>query len=139
MRISDWSSDVCSSDLDFRLILIPEGIGYRLNRRGKALDSQEIVDLDRASIDEFDLSRWGFVVTCRFTLNWEPISVGCHESEHVGPSSIVGEACDFVSQLQIVMMLKRHDQKSGDALRNSHAELFSKSEGSRVGKECVRT
>src|SRR3546814_8700778 len=87
MRISDWSSDVCSSDL-------------------------------------FDLSRWGFVVTCRFTLNWEPIRVGCHESEHVGPSSIVGEACDFVSQLQIVMMLKRHDQKSGDALRNSHAELF---------------
>src|SRR3546814_13908293 len=64
-----------------------------------------------------------FVVTCRFTLNWEPIRVGCHESEHVGPSSIVGEACDFVSQLQIVMMLKRHDQKSGDALRNSHAEL----------------
>src|SRR3546814_6860629 len=96
MRISDWSSDWCSSDLcrrhdklrDFRLILIPEGIGYRLNRRGKALDSQEIVDLDRASIDEFDLSRWGFVVTCRFTLNWEPIRVGCHESEHVGPSSI---------------------------------------------------
>src|SRR3546814_12720978 len=109
---------------DFRLILIPEGIGYRLNRRGKALDSQEIVDLDRASIDEFDLSRWGFVVTCRFTLNWEPIRVGCHESEHVGPSSIVGEACDFVSQLQIVMMLKRHDQKSGDALRNSQSELF---------------
>src|SRR3546814_6108975 len=89
MRISDWSSDWCSSDLcrrhdklrDFRLILIPEGIGYRLNRRGKALDSQEIVDLDRASIDEFDLSRWGFVVTCRFTLNWEPIRVGCHRSE----------------------------------------------------------
>src|SRR3546814_2172714 len=77
MRISDWSSDVCSSDLhdklrDFRLILIPEGIGYRLNRRGKALDSQEIVDLDRASIDEFDLSRCGCVVTCRFPLNWEP-------------------------------------------------------------------
>src|SRR3546814_11206542 len=75
-------------------------------------------------MEEVDLSRWGFVVTCRFTLNWEPIRVGCHESEHVGPSSIVGEACDFVSQLQIVMMLKRHDQKSGDALRNSHAELF---------------
>src|SRR3546814_7130391 len=104
MRISDWSSDVCSSDL---------GIGYRLNRRGKALDSQEIVDLDRASIDEFDLSRWGFVVTCRFTLNWEPIRVGCHESEHVGPSSIVGEACDFVSQLQIV------DRKS-TRLNSSH-------------------
>src|SRR3546814_15893461 len=104
MRISDWSSDVCSSDL-------------------------------------FDLSRWGFVVTCRFTLNWEPIRVGCHESEHVGPSSIVGEACDFVSQLQIVMMLKRHDQKSGDALRNSHAELFCsmRSEERRVGKECVST
>src|SRR3546814_15095611 len=127
MRISDWSSDVCSFDL--------------------------IVDLDRASIDEFDLSRWGFVVTCRFTLNWEPIRVGCHESEHVGPSSIVGEACDFVSQLQIVMMLKRHDQKSGDALRNSHAELFcsmmaaegscacgsDRSEERRVGKECVST
>src|SRR3546814_8801163 len=27
MRISDWSSDVCSSDLSYRLVVIADGVG----------------------------------------------------------------------------------------------------------------
>src|SRR3546814_13167351 len=42
MRISDWSSDVCSSDLDERLVAVPLVPGFEVQRR-EAADRGAIV------------------------------------------------------------------------------------------------
>src|SRR3546814_5683686 len=42
MRISDWSSDVCSSDLDERLVAVPLVPGFEV-QRGEAADRGAIV------------------------------------------------------------------------------------------------
>src|SRR3546814_15135660 len=49
MRISDWSSDVCSSDLrKVRLLLGEKGVGYELVRESPWERRDEFIDLNPA-------------------------------------------------------------------------------------------
>src|SRR3546814_5045762 len=49
MRISDWSSDVCSSDLGGRLLL-QEGDGIALQRQQPAVGSDDLVLVEGAAL-----------------------------------------------------------------------------------------
>src|SRR3546814_13449524 len=49
MRISDWSSDVCSSDLGGRLLL-QEGDGIGLQRQQPAVGSDDLVLVEGAPL-----------------------------------------------------------------------------------------
>src|SRR3546814_2890138 len=54
MRISDWSSDVCSSDLFVRLREIPVGRELHLVQQGFPVDSRPVrlVDVGPLSLDK---------------------------------------------------------------------------------------
>src|SRR3546814_15710516 len=56
MRISDWSSDVCSSDLHSYLRTALEKIGYTVELRGKH-GTFEIVGVPKAAREEFSQRR----------------------------------------------------------------------------------
>src|SRR3546814_10512836 len=45
MRISDWSSDVCSSDLDLAIAYVEDQISVRMNEAIKAAMAAKKVDL----------------------------------------------------------------------------------------------
>src|SRR3546814_12758728 len=59
MRISDWSSDVCSSDLQLQLRLAAPASGFAL-RFGKAAHALKAIDDHHAELDlPLDLSQGG--------------------------------------------------------------------------------
>src|SRR3546814_8761656 len=73
MRISDWSSDVCSSDLDHTAYLLGRGIGQRgeaVRRPGVVDHAGEGADFGCGSEEPFHLIRIG--------------QVGLHD--HAGPA-----------------------------------------------------
>src|SRR3546814_11163046 len=116
MRISDWSSDVCSSDLDLR-------------RRGISADDHRdapsgIVDVD---------------IACRqFAM---PAAIHVDPGDRAGPPLARVEAQQPVAQrrrrqiLHLRVIGAAHPEAAGlDAFR-----AILRSAERRVGKECVRT
>src|SRR3546814_7945760 len=52
MRISDWSSDVCSSDLDAPALVIPTAVGANLHRAVAGAFGMPLLDRRQLARDE---------------------------------------------------------------------------------------
>src|SRR3546814_8778673 len=72
MRISDWSSDVCSSDLTFGYLQLMEGINFAVIAMGLFAFAEIISMLDRSEARRSEERRVGqeCVSTCRS--RWSP-------------------------------------------------------------------
>src|SRR3546814_8724341 len=65
MRISDWSSDVCSSDLERRTELIAEAAGGRSQEALRAMNKEAAVRTEPALRSERFVSDWQGLSTAR--------------------------------------------------------------------------
>src|SRR3546814_13524777 len=110
MRISDWSSDVCSSDLTGSYVLARAGLldGYRCTIHWENLASfcEDFPEIEVTS-ELFEIDR------NRFTCSGGTATID--------------------------MMLNVIARQPGPELAASVADQFMRSEERRVGKECVRT
>src|SRR3546814_17162157 len=110
MRISDWSSDVCSSDLDG---LARRAIGHVLGRRAKRFGGVMNPLEQRGMAVEEQLRSWS-------ELNLEPFDK---------------DAVDPYTRPRVILM-NGHEVES---LMFSNQFARHRAEDSRVGKACVRT
>src|SRR3546814_20997003 len=117
MRISDWSSDVCSSDLT------RDGLALRM----KDEDWQQVLDvnltaafrLTRAALKGMMKRRWGRIVAI---------------ASIVGVTGNPGQANYTASKAGLIGMTKSLAQEVA-----SRGVPLKRSEERRVWKECVRT
>src|SRR3546814_1164978 len=117
MRISDWSSDVCSSDLDAKNRRIT---GYVRNNHGGVPDN-----FHNYFVAEFDHD---FTVTRTWDENWQLSAETTREAGHVGAvvsfRTAPGEqvhvkvASSFISPEQALLNLKR--ARKSTRLNSSH-------------------
>src|SRR3546814_15328136 len=124
MRISDWSSDVCSSDLDILLALAIE-IFSREDDLVSVLAAvhQLAADIDNLIAASFPTAHEIVDKTVRFAVNSGDI--GCNR---------IGQATSQIAAHIIVSVARL---EGGRARRNHAAEV--RTEERRVGKECVST
>src|SRR3546814_7061499 len=121
MRISDWSSDVCSSDLDLAVLVDQrvEGMEELFLRGFLAADELDIVDHQHVDRTELVLER-----------HRVPEAQGTDELVH----ELLG---GHVQHAALRMVLP---QVPGDGVHQMGlAQADARSEERRVGKECVST
>src|SRR3546814_11734230 len=112
MRISDWSSDVCSSDLRFDdahlLAAAVEQIALSGQWEGERVDAVDGVGFDPGEL-YLTLARW------------------TSATEAAGASGRAPAPSEYVDQIYF------------QSIRRKSTDLLSRSDERRVGKECVST
>src|SRR3546814_12888334 len=123
MRISDWSSDVCSSDLE------ETGRAVRLAAAGP----EERLEVLRVEVDSGLRTRrhLGYWEASEWAGEARPVVAALAEAVEVGPTR------ELVELLQravghVVMVILRADDSNGMV-----GDLARRSEERRVGEECV--
>src|SRR3546814_11970994 len=118
MRISDWSSDVCSSDLDAGVGRDPGGIGVG-GEGGKAVCHRRVQE---AEIRPFAIAGRAKCKRRRFG------RCDCHQSVTIESS---GGKTDFIAGADL-----EGDERSAAGWVSAH--IYGRSEERRGGKECVK-
>src|SRR3546814_9586630 len=168
MRISDWSSDVCSSDLEAREPLYPArelyGIVPRDTRR--PFDVREVIArvVDGSELQEFK-ARYGKTLVTGFAhLPGYPVGIVANNGIMFAESALTGahfiELCNqrgiplvFLQNIPGFMVVRKYENagiakdgaKMVTAVARSSVPTFtvvirgSRSEERRVGHACVRT
>src|SRR3546814_12064220 len=121
MRISDWSSDVCSSDLAD--LILHRGFGIERRRR---VDRARRRVLEAAALEAARHHRIEEMIVVRLEI--QAAAIG-----DVVPALLRGNVEEFVPAQ------RRHAARVGDAVGLVVARLAHRSEERRVGKERVST
>src|SRR3546814_293832 len=135
MRISDWSSDVCSSDL----ATTAEIDGYALDDAHTASCDREVVGAD--SRVRFDEATHPLILPCRDAealLHLDealPLAVEVTQADPQ-PAPLLGvgrDALDGAQELGLLPLQRTHDQASGEIVRGGDSVLLVAS--GEVGRE----
>src|SRR3546814_7113699 len=98
MRISDWSSDVCSSDLRQDLALEVRAAGELLEWQLEDLGDFAVVDMQlRLNVDDADHRRDAVTAQCRIVIQITDDFDGRRiEADQIGRASCRERVCQYV-------------------------------------------